>query len=361
MKSQIKNLEINILIWFIMCAGVIGIAFNGYINIARNDAWIAPIIGMIFGFIPVYIFTKIMDNNDNNNINDTLKEKLGFFGKIISVLIAIFVAYFVMVNFYNLNNFISSEYLYNTPKFFIAIMFGIPIIYSLLHEFHIISRSIMILGYVAIFLFIAGLIGLGFQTDYHNVMPILYNGFFPPFKAGIYDVCYTTLPLFLITIIPKSYIRNKEKFNKRFYITYILSSICICIMTYVVLASFGIELSLLYQYPMFNILRRITLLAIFDRVESIIAIMWILFIYVTCVMGCYYIKKTFFQVINKEENKFNISIIFIIILLILFLGITIFPNSTFVRHMLLTVYPLLLAIFFFVIPLFIFIIIKLKK
>ena len=52
MKSQIKNLEINILMWFIMCAGVIGIAFNGYIHIAKNDAWIAPIIGMIVGIIP---------------------------------------------------------------------------------------------------------------------------------------------------------------------------------------------------------------------------------------------------------------------------------------------------------------------
>ena len=55
MKSQIKNLEINVLMWFIMCAGVMGIAFNGYIQIAKNDAWIAPIIGMIVGVIPLWI------------------------------------------------------------------------------------------------------------------------------------------------------------------------------------------------------------------------------------------------------------------------------------------------------------------
>lgn len=361
MKSQIKNLEINVLMWFIMCAGVMGIAFNGYIQIAKNDAWIAPIIGMIVGVIPLWIFIKIMNHKDENNINDTLKECFGNFGKVISILIALFVAFFVMINFYNLNNFISSEYLYSTPKFFISIMFGIPIIYALLHEFHIISRSIMILGYIAMFLFLAGLIGLAFQTDPHNVMPVLYHGFFPPFKAGIYDVCYTVLPLFLLTIIPKKHIRNNKNFNKRVYITYFLSSICICIMTYVVLASFGIELSLLYQYPMYNILKRITLLSIFDRIESIIAIMWILFIYVACVMGCYYIKKTFFQVFNVDENKFTKGIIFTIIIVILFLGISIFPNSTFVNNMLLNIYPILLAISFFGIPLFILITIKLKK
>lgn len=361
MKSQIKNLEINILMWFIMCAGVIGIAFNGYIHISKNDAWLAPIIGMFLGIIPLFIFIKIMSYKDKNNINDTLKEKWGLFGKIISIFLALFVAFYVMVNFYNLNNFISSEYLYSTPKFFIAIMFGIPIIYALMYELNIISRSIMIFGYVAIFLFLAGLVGLAFQTDPHNIMPILYNSFFPIFKAGIYDVCYTVLPLFLITIIPKDYIRNKEHFNKRVFITYFLSSICICIMTYVVLASFGIELSLLYQYPMYNILKRITLLSVFDRIESIIAIMWILFIYVTCTIGCYYIKKTFFQVTNLKYNNFNRFIIFSLIIIILFLGIVIFPNSTFVNNMLLTTYPILSTIFFFIIPIFILITIKKSK
>lgn len=361
MKSQIKNLEINILMWFIMCAGVIGIAFNGYIHIAKNDAWIAPIIGMIVGIIPFSIFIKLMSYKDENNINDTLKEKWGIIGKIVSILLSFGVAFLVMVNFYNLNNFISSEYLYSTPKFYIAIMFVIPIIYTLMHEFHVISRSIMIFGYVAFFLFLAGLIGLSFQTNPNNIMPILFNGLLPPLKAGIYDVCYTVLPLFLLTIIPKDYIRNNENFNKRAFITYFLSSTCICIITYVVLATFGMELSLLYQYPTYNILKRITLLSIFDRIESIIAIMWILFIYVTCCMGCYYIKKTFFQVFNLEENKITKSIIFAIILIILFLSIFIFPNNTFVNKMLITFYPLILSVFFFIIPLIIFITIKIKK
>lgn len=219
----------------------------------------------------------------------------------------------------------------------------------------------MIFGYVTFFLFLLGLIGLSFQTNPNNIMPILFGGFFPPLKAGIYDVCYTVLPLFILTIIPKEYIRNNDKFNKRAIITYFLSSICICIITYVVLSTFGMELSLLYQYPTYNILKRVSLLSIFDRIESIIAIMWILFIYITCSMGCYYIKKTFFQVFHLEENKITKNFIFIIILIILFLSIFVFPNNTFVNHMLLTFYPLIISIFFFIIPLLILITLKIKK
>ena len=194
-----------------------------------------------------------------------------------------------------------------------------------------------------------------------NVMPILVNGIGPSIHASFYEVCYITLPLFLLTIIPKKDIRNNEKLTKRMIITYLLSSLFVCTITYVVLSVFGIELSLLYQYPIYNILKRISLLSIFDRIESIVAIMWILFLYITCTMGCYYIKKTLFQVFSLQEGKITNGIIFVILCTILFTSIFIFPNNTFFNHMLLSFYPILLGIFFFIIPLFILITIKIKK
>ena len=347
--------------WFMMCSGVIGIAFNTFINVAKQDAWIAPIIGMIIGFIPLIVFIKLMNYKKDSNINDILYEQFGILGKGISLLICIMIAFYIIVNFYNLTNFISSEYLYSTPKFFIAIMFVIPILYALIHPLQTLTRSIMIFGYIAFFLFIIGLIGLSFQTMPENIMPILVHGIEPVLQASFYDICYIILPLFLLTIIPKKDIRNNEKLTKRMIITYILSSLIICIITYVVLSVFGIELSLLYQYPIYNILKRISLLSIFDRIESIVAIMWILFLYVTCTMGCYYIKKTFFQVFSCQENKITKGIIFTILCVILFTSIFIFPNNTFVNHMILSFYPILLGIFFFIVPCFILIKTKIRK
>lgn len=361
MKSQIKNMEINVLMWFLMSSGVIGITFNTLISVAKQDACIAPIIGIIIGFVPLIIFIRLMNYKNDSNINDILYEQFGIFGKIISLFICGMISFYIIVNFYNLTNFISSEYLYSTPKFFIAIMFVIPILYALIHPFQTFTRSIIIFGYISFFLFIVGLIGLSIQTMPENIMPLLVNGIGPSIHASFYDVCYITLPLFLLTIIPKKDIRNNEKLTKRMIITYLLSSFVVCTITYVVLSVFGIELSLLYQYPTYNILKRISLLSIFDRIESIVAIMWILFLYVTCTMGCYYIKKTFFQVFSWQEGKVTNGIIFIILCVILFTSIFIFPNNTFVNHMLLSFYPVLLSVFFFFIPCFLLIIIKIRK
>ena len=112
MKSQIKNMEINVLMWFMMCSGVIGIAFNAFINVAKQDAWIAPIIGTIIGFIPLFVFIKLINYKSESNINDILYEQFGVFGKIVSLLMCVMIAFYIIVTFYNLTNFISSEYLY---------------------------------------------------------------------------------------------------------------------------------------------------------------------------------------------------------------------------------------------------------
>lgn len=361
MISKIRNLEINLLIWFIMGSGVLGIFFNTAIASANVDAWMSPLIGMVIGIIPVIVILKLINHDENLNINLLLEKKWGKFGKIISLTIALFVCTFVMLNFYNLTNFISSDYLYNTPRLFISILFIIPIIYVLSFNVVIISRTTMIFGIISIILFSFAVAGVSTQIVPNNIYPILKDGIVPPIIAGLYYVCYIVLPLFLLTIIPKKLIRNKKKFNKRFIITYIISCITLCLMTYLVIASYGIELSLLYQYPEYNILKRISILSLFDRIESIISLVLVLFIYTTCVMGSYYVKQTCFDIFKLENNKKNNVTIMILIVIILLFGATIFPNNTIGNVIIINIYHILLTIFFFVIPLILMLFTKKKN
>lgn len=361
MTSKIKNLEVNLLIWFIMGSGVLGIFFNTAIASANVDAWMSPLIGMIFGLIPVLVILKLINHDENLNINLLFEKKWGKFGKIISLTIALFVGTYVMLNFYNLTNFISSDYLYNTPRLFISILFIIPIIYVLSFNIIVISRTTMIFGIISIILFSFAIVGVSTQIVPNNIFPILKDGITPPIIAGLYYVCYIVFPLFLLTIIPKKLIRNNKKFNKRFIITYIISSLTLCLMTYLVLASYGIELSLLYQYPEYNILKRISILSLFDRIESIISLVLVLFIYTACVIGCYYIKQTCFDVFKLENDKKNNILILILIIVILIFGTTVFPNNTIGNVIVMNIYHILLTIFFFIIPLILSFFIKKKS
>lgn len=357
MNSTIRNLEINILMIFIMFSSIIGIALNSYIATCYNDAWFAPLIGMFIGIIPILINIYIINYKTNLDINEKNTLLFGNFGKIINILIALCITFNAIVDYYNLTNFVSSEYLYNTPQVFISLIFSIPILYLCIKDIRVICRVGNILFFMAIFVYLVSLFGLIFQVKLDNLMPILSKGAFPPIIGALKHISYSVLPTFVLTIIPKDYIRNNKYFNKKFIITYLFSSIMIIIVAFVVMCVFGIELSLLYQYPIFNILKRISFIEIFTRVESLLAIEWIFYIFLSIVVHYYYLRKTIENTFNIKNKLFYIILIFAI----LYLSPKIFYNSTIAIHFTQKIYPIINGIFLFILPLIIAIKIKFTK
>lgn len=357
MNSTIRNLEFNILMIFVMFSSIIGIALNSYISSCYNDAWFAPLIGMFIGIIPVLINLYIINYKTNLDINEKNNFLFGKFGKIINLLLASCIVFNAMVDYYNLTNFVSSEYLYNTPQIFISLIFTIPILYLFIKDIRIICRVGNILFFMSIIVYFISLFGLLSQVNLSNLMPVLRNGIEPTILGAFKHVSYIVLPTFILTIIPKDYIRKNEKFNKRFIITYILGSILTIIVVFVVMAVFGIELSLLYQYPIFNILKRITFIEIFARVESLLAIEWIFYIFLSIVLCYYYLRKTIENTFNIKNKLFYIILVFIL----LYLSPRIFYNTTIAIDFVQSIYPIINGIFLFILPLIIAIKIKFTK
>ena len=90
---------------------------------------------------------------------------------------------------------------------------------------------------------------------------------------------------------------------------------------------FGIGLSSIYEYPCFEILKRVSILDIIDRVESILTIEWILALFIIISMILYFLKESFkttFKNIKKIDKKGNyfvivVSLITLIVSSIIFL------------------------------------------
>ena len=53
------------------------------------------------------------------------------------------------------------------------------------------------------------------------------------------------------------------------------SKLCVFAIPFLVMSVFGVELATLYQYPEFQILRRVSLGGFIERVESTLSIQWI--------------------------------------------------------------------------------------
>lgn len=358
MKNKLETFEMNAILYFIMRAGFIGITVNAMVTVSGIDSYLCPILGTIIGLFILTLYIKIVEINPDKNIYENIIDIFGKkIGKLIDCLIIIFIASLTVILYYDIINFIGSEYLYFTPSFAIAISLVIPIVYLLIHDLKVIARASIILFFMSFILYLLSILGLLNQVRPSNMLPILSNGFSPVIKGTLIYISYVVLPIFILTIIPKNHMRQEKVYNKKIKIYFLFISILLIISSSILIAVLGIDLAQLYQYPDYHLLRRITLGGFIQRVESLLAIQWVLCIYFMVVLCCFNIKTGIKNVFKLDFDKL---LSFIIPLILMIFSVIIFKNNTSSTNFEIMKYPYLLYIFFLLIPLLILFVHKLK-
>lgn len=354
-KKKLRALEICCLYYFVMRSSFLGITSSNLLHLAKQDGWISILIGTLLGLIPLFIFLYIQNRYPNDTIFSLTKKLFGsFIGKIVNIILVIGVGLSAIVTFYNLIGFISSQYLNKTPTLAIAIMFFIVITYILTRGITIIARTHVVLLYFGIILFLLATVGLIKEFSMENLKPILEFGWKPVLNGSMSYIAFNILPLFVLTSIPKNYVFQTKHYNRDIIITYFLSATTLFATIFFIISVFGPHLALLYQYPEFHLLKLINISGFVTRVEGIVALHWLFDLFAFIVMGLYFILQYLKDDWKLSDNKENIIIVPLLVLLI-FIVEHIFKNSTIANFVTLHYSPWICFGFFLIIPFIIFI------
>lgn len=353
-RKKLRSLEICCLYYFIIRANFLGITSSNLLHLAKQDAWISILVGVLLGLIPLGLFLYISNRYPNDTIFSLNKKLFGHcIGKIINFVLTFGVAISVITTFYNLIGFISSQYLNKTPTLAIAIMFFLAITYILTKGITIISRTHVVLLYFGILLFLFATLGLLKEADFDNLKPILEFGWSPIFKGSMSFIAFNILPLFVLSSIPKNNVFETKHYNRNIIITYFLSSITLLATILSIISVFGPHLALLYQYPEYHALKLISINGFITRVEGIIALHWLFDLFAFIVMGLYFILQ-FLKDDWKLSDKASNPVIYLFSILLIFAVEHIFKNNTIANFITLHLAPFICFGFFFFIPLIIF-------
>lgn len=347
--NKINVLQFGIAIYFIMRSMSLGIAVESYIHIGGVDGYLSPIIGTIIGFIPLILFIKIMDYRPDLDIYGKIDYLFGKnIGTIINIILTGTIYFLSTIAFWNLLNFISSQYLFRTSTLLIAFVFAIAFVYASTKSLNVIFRLANMLFYISIITFIICFLGLLGNPKFSNLLPFLEFGIKGPFLSGLSHVAYSVLPLFILLMIPKNSIDENDKLNKYIIIFYLIASISKIIVAFLVISIFGIDLASLYEFPDFLMLRRIATSGFFQRFESILATQWIFDLFVMLCLSFGYIKKAYSHIIRKKHKDIFISITIFITCIIC--SNYMFDNNTSGDNFILYKLPFILGILLFIIP-----------
>ena len=356
--KKLKLIEYNSMIWFLLRAAIVGIILSTVISLSKQDAWISGLLAIVFGIIPVYLFIKLKKIDSKANIIKLNMEHLGLFGKFLNFLMMLTVLGFIFIIFWNLVNFISTEFLYKTPPLYVAIWFMLPIVYAGFKDFNTVSKISLISLYFVILTIILILVGLSKEIDISNLMPIFNNEIPNILKSTFLIFVYNVLPIFVLLIIPEDMIeKDSSKTTVIFYFLALLSFVNILV---IVLSGFSVDLASIYDFAEFHIFKRFALGNFLDKIESFLSIEWVLGMIISIIVCTHYLKKSFMQMTNTNKKLGNIMVALICFLLVL--AVTyLFRTPNEMRNYVVNIFSYVMFIGLFLVPFISYTFIKIKK
>ncbi len=355
--KKINNFEISSLIVIITVTLYAGINLGILKECTGINSWFTVIISNIIGIIPLLMYLYISNYQKDLPINQKINTLFKKWGILINIFLCLIFFTLCMTILYNINNYITSQLLYRTPHIVIAILLMSLSTYHISKGIDSITKVSFILLVFNIVLSCIGLFPLVPDINIENFMPILQFGTDKILPSAIKLSSINTLPIILISIIPKEKSENLQKYNKNIIIAYLIGCIIalsIIIQTYGVL---GANLVKLFEYPEYIVYKKITLLGFLERVENIIASQWISGSYIYMTLIIYYIANNI-NIKNQTINKKNTIISIIIAIILITVKITIFKNNTIFHNYTKKIFPYIcmsLFLFYIIISIKIFI------
>ena len=315
-KNKLNNFDVATLNYFITRAFLTGYLFNSLLNLIKQDSWIIPIfgilIGIIFSILIIYIFNYETDLNFSQKIFKLFNKNIAF---LLIVIFCFFCFFMCVLTYLNLNNFIHGQFLSKTPTLAIAIVCITSIFYILTKGLNVIAKTGNILFYIAMILFFISFIGLLPFIELENLKPFFNNKSTNYLESLNYFYSFNIVPMLFLTILPKNKINN-HKLKKTLILSFILSAFTMFIVMFSTLASFGYELTSLYKYPEFHVLKNISLMGLEARIESILIIQCIFDFFMFVVITIYFIAnsiKSVTKLKNINTLYFTLCLILVII------------------------------------------------
>jgi spore germination protein KB len=293
---------------------------------AKQDAWIAILLGLAGGIIVFFIYYRLYMYYPDLPLTSYLQKILGkWLGRMIGFL---YIVYFIYTASRVLRDFgeLLTTTIYNsTPLFVINTLMIITIIYGLHKGFEVIARVGEIFFGIVYMAAILGMLLIVFSGLIHlgNLKPILENGLKPVIKTFLRETIVFPFGEMVVFTMLLPFLNDKKKAKIVCIGGMILAGINITITIIVNISVLGVDLYYRSTFPLLNTIGRIQIADFIERLDVLFMLYLIIggffkiaIFYYAAVAGA----ADIFQFQNQRKLGFPIGLI------VLFTSITVASN-----------------------------------
>ncbi|PLR66325.1 GerAB/ArcD/ProY family transporter [Bacillus sp. UMB0893] len=270
----------------------------------EQDAWIAAVIGTGIGILLVVLYStigRIFPDMTLVEINEKLLGK--WLGKAVSLTFVFFTLYATTSLLVIIGRFLTTQIMPDTPIETIHILFACIMIMGIRLGLETLARAGEILFPFFIILFIILVISISPQIEFHNIQPVFETGIKPMISAVFLFISIFALPLIVLLMIFPVSVNQLKAAEKSFFIGILIAGICLIILILMAILVLGAENSSRQMYSSYALARKINVGNFLQRIEAILAIMWMITIYFKVTLYFYASVVGLAKTLNMKDYR----------------------------------------------------------
>jgi len=270
----------------------------------HQDAWIGATIGVLLSLLLVKLFVTLGNQTPNKSFIEANKKILGkYFGLLTSLGFLTLTFFSAGELLYFIGSFMQTEIMPETPTLSFAVLFTIIIVFASYLGIEVFARSAEILFPIFMFIFIVFMICISPQINIENIQPFFETRTKPLLMSTLSFMSIFSFPLVVLLMVFPSSVNVQKSAQKGFYIGTLIGGVVLIIIIALSTLVIGPTNTSIETFPSYALAQRISIGNFFERIEIVMAIMWIISIYIRTFIYFYATVIGLGHLLNIKDPK----------------------------------------------------------
>lgn len=327
-RAKINIRQFTVLVTVFTIGSSILVAPSGLASGAKQDAWIAAIVGTAASLLFIWIYNLLASRFPTMTLTEYSEIILGKWpGKIVALL---FCTYFFIVAellLREIGDFVTTQILPETPIQFTQMLYLAIVIMAARLGLETLTRAAEIFFPWIMMLFVLLVFFLLPQMHLEKIQPVLGEGIKPVLRGAFPFLGVPFLELVVFLMIIPSVNRTKET-GKAFIAGTLLGAMVIVITSTLSILVLGEDFTVRNMYTSFTLAKKISIGNFLERLEAVMAVIWFLSLYFKLTICFYATALGLAQTLKLKEYK---PLLLPLAMILMVFSIFTVPNITYMR------------------------------
>lgn len=280
--------QFTIIVFFCAIGTSILILPQAIVGEVKHDAWIACIVAILINLLIVKLYIAV----GNISPNKTLVEiNIGILGKWIGSIVSLTFVFFSFITasefIYFVSSFMNIEVMHDTPTYPFSILFGLLVILGVSLGLETFARTAEILFPIFIFLFVVCILFISPQINVERLQPVLEHGPKSMLYSVLTFISFFSLPMITLLMVFPISIKDFKGAKNGFYLGTIFGGVILTLLVTLCILVLNPNSTAHARYPSYELAKLISIGNFIERIEVIMAFMWIITIFFKTVVYFY--------------------------------------------------------------------------